>query len=52
MKLLVVGKGERADYYHTLVETRKVAKQVLFKGLVEDVRRFMQLRMSWCFLTA
>ena len=40
MKLLVVGKGERAGHYQRLVKACGVSDQVLFKGLTDNVRRY------------
>jgi len=38
-KLLVVGSGERHAYYQRLSKKRGLQGQVLFKGLVDDVRQ-------------
>ena len=40
MKLLVVGQGERLGYYQRLIEQRGLSGRVIFKGLVNDVRRY------------
>jgi len=40
MRLLVVGAGERHAYYRRLSARRGIPGQVVFTGLVDDVRRY------------